>query len=540
MEDVAAFCSADGAVLVATRPSSPPRVSGTAMTIPVRRGSKAWCVVCGSTDIDGAGYCAGCGNRLRARRSTMPGSAGVRIGAFTVLRPHADGDLLVKDAAGETRLLVLGPKESMAAEARALTALGGPFPAVLEQGHVHDVGHFVLLSVDTVGATPVRDAPVSFAAGISLLRAALDLAGRIEALGLAWEPSPSDFYAWGGGARLSVTRARGVAKLRDGEPLNAKRVVEALAGTLLPTPFGMSSPGLIRLLLPRFNFSTLAVRSVESARDEVTRAESLVASKTDGAVAALCDPGLRRQHNEDATAVAHGELHGEPYAVLVVCDGVSSSSRADQASSMASKHTRDAIDAFVRAGVDVTGSATVAVGDAIRAAHRAVCEAKIDHGDGAPPGTTIVAALVHGRRLTVGWVGDSRAYWASADTAELVTTDHSWVNDALARGAVTTAEAMASPFAHALTKCLGPLENMSGGDAILEPDVRSLTLPGPCHLILCSDGLWNYFPSAQSIAAVVADAGKDADATAIARTLVCRALAEGGGDNVSVAVYAVP
>ena len=71
----------------------------------------------------------------------------------------------------------------------------------------------------------------------------------------------------------------------------------------------------------------------------------------------------------------------------------------------------------------------------------------------------------------------------------------------------------------------------------VEPDVRTKALPGPGHVILCTDGLWNYFPTAASVASLVRDAGPLADPSTIARFLVCQALAQGGGDNVSVAVY---
>jgi serine/threonine protein phosphatase PrpC len=177
---------------------------------------------------------------------------------------------------------------------------------------------------------------------------------------------------------------------------------------------------------------------------------------------------------------------------------------------------------------------------AIRAAHVAVCASHIEHGDTAPPGTTLVAALVHKRRLTVGWIGDSRAYWVSPSGSELLTHDHSWVNETVARGEMSESDALAAPLAHALTKCLGPLEVGDGKGKIeeVDPDIRVRQLPGPGHVVLCTDGLWNYFPSAPEIALLVRSAGDGAAPEAIARVLVNHALAKGGGDNVSVAVCA--
>ena len=121
----------------------------------------------------------------------------------------------------------------------------------------------------------------------------------------------------------------------------------------------------------------------------------------------------------------------------------------------------------------MTGGAARGVEDAIRAAHDAICAENIEYGDGSPPGTTLVAALIFGQTLTVGWVGDSRAYRVSeAGSDPLHDRDHSWINDVTANGGLSVAEAMQSPLAHALTRCLGPLDR---GDGIVQdvlPDVR--------------------------------------------------------------------
>jgi serine/threonine protein phosphatase PrpC len=323
--------------------------------------------------------------------------------------------------------------------------------------------------------------------------------------------------------------------LRD-EPFNAKRVLEALV-SLLPLPCGFGTPELVRLFLPAWNSSTPKTCSVVAAREVAERAEAVSLQRSTKTLAELCDPGLRRNHNEDSTGIAQGETAGEPWSVLVVCDGVSSSTHAEQASNIAAKVATSALAHFARSGDIMHEGVSSAVLAAIRAAHLAVCTSGIEYGDGAPPGTTIVAGVIFRKRLTVGWVGDSRAYWVSDQGAELCTTDHSWVNDTLARGEMTEAEAMASPLAHALTRCLGPLETGDGSVRDVEPDVRSKALPGPGHVVLCTDGLWNYFPTASLVAGLVRDAGVAADPSAIARFLVCQALSQGGGDNVSVAVY---
>jgi serine/threonine protein phosphatase PrpC len=125
-----------------------------------------------------------------------------------------------------------------------------------------------------------------------------------------------------------------------------------------------------------------------------------------------------------------------------------------------------------------------------------------------------------------------------------LTEDHSWANEAVARGEVTEAEAMRSPLAHALTRCLGPLEisdpevAAAGKRRIgdVHPDVRARDLPGPGWVVLCSDGFWNYFSSAKEVAALVRGVGASTPAV-LARRLVNHALARGGQDNTTALVY---
>lgn len=254
-------------------------------------------------------------------------------------------------------------------------------------------------------------------------------------------------------------------------------------------------------------------------------------------IGGLCDRGLERQRNEDAIALASGDENGGPWAVLVVCDGVSSSTNADVASRVASQAALDALVRYATSAEPPMLATDAAMAAALQAAHLAICCTPLARATPTPSGTTIVAALVSGGRLTLGWVGDSRAYWVSSGRGELLSRDHSWVNEVVLRGEMTEAEAMGAPLAHALTRCLGPLDRGPVELLALEPDVRVLDLLGPGHVILCTDGLWNYFPDAVQIAEMVRAAGPGATPGEIARCLVDRALASGGGDNVSVAVY---
>jgi serine/threonine protein phosphatase PrpC len=137
--------------------------------------------------------------------------------------------------------------------------------------------------------------------------------------------------------------------------------------------------------------------------------------------------------------------------------------------------------------------------------------------------------------VTVGWVGDSRAYWLAApdatEPARLLTVDHSWAVEMVGAGVLDVEEAMADPRAHAITRWLG-----AGGEP--EADVVTVRPAGPGLLLICSDGLWNYLPAAAELAEVALPALARGGPVAVARALTAIALDAGGRDNITV--VAVP
>ncbi|MBC8142757.1 MAG: protein phosphatase 2C domain-containing protein, partial [Armatimonadetes bacterium] len=259
-------------------------------------------------------------------------------------------------------------------------------------------------------------------------------------------------------------------------------------------------------------------------RDHIERALSL-------GFAGVTDRGQRHSKNEDDFAIS---LTDAGDAVLVVCDGVSSSEEADRASAIASKTMTE------RLGEPTTDAAN-AFRIAVAAANRAVSalHSSAPGATSAPPETTVVAAVVRNRDATIGWVGDSRAYWIDAadpEAARLLTHDHSWLNDVVDSGEMTREEAGNNRLAHAITRCLGASDDPESG----EPTVTAFVFPDTAgYLLLCSDGLWNYSETPQKIAELVRDAPQNEGAVGIARSLVDWANAQGGRDNITVTLLAV-
>ncbi|MFI0742191.1 protein phosphatase 2C domain-containing protein [Streptomyces sp. NPDC021100] len=259
-------------------------------------------------------------------------------------------------------------------------------------------------------------------------------------------------------------------------------------------------------------------------------------------VAAVSDRGLRHHRNEDAFAVSTTTQPDGGTAVLaVVCDGVSSAARSDEASTAASTGALASLEAALAAGTPPREATHRAILDAARAVdalaasgHRA--REHRHHQQENAPACTIVSAVVTGELLTVGWVGDSRAYWVPDDrTTEpaRLTEDDSWAAQMVAAGLLSEAEAYADERAHAITGWLG-------ADAYeVEPHTAAFQPDRPGVVIVCTDGLWNYAETAERMAAVVPSDARERPLET-ARRLVGYALDGGGHDNVTVAVLPFP
>jgi serine/threonine protein phosphatase PrpC len=262
-----------------------------------------------------------------------------------------------------------------------------------------------------------------------------------------------------------------------------------------------------------------------------------------GVAAGVSDRGRRHHRNEDALALRDlgpalgaglGGISGSAQygaAVAVVCDGVSSANRPDEASETAAETAAEALVVALRAA----NGPIPATREAIHAADQAVVGlAGAEETTRDAPACTLVSAVLTGGAVTVGWVGDSRAYWIprfrteSAPPTKL-TEDDSWLAQVLATGTLTPAEAAADRRAHAITAWLGE-------DATpLDPHVVTFVPEGPGVVVVCTDGLWNYLDNVDALAAALPTRALEAPLEA-ARRLVEIALNCGGRDNITVAV----
>jgi len=142
-------------------------------------------------------------------------------------------------------------------------------------------------------------------------------------------------------------------------------------------------------------------------------------------------------------------------------------------------------------------------------------------------GATVVAALVHGSRLWVVNVGDSRAYLLHGGRLERVSADHTLVQRQVDAGILSPAAARDHPGRHVLEQNLGRRPEV-------EPHLETRALGPGDVVLLCSDGLWGVVAEDRIAAILAADPPE-----AAVRRLVDLANEAGGPDNISAIVARV-
>ena len=248
----------------------------------------------------------------------------------------------------------------------------------------------------------------------------------------------------------------------------------------------------------------------------------------------LCHIGNVRERNEDSSFIFTAESGGQepllPTGLYIVADGMGGHHAGHEASKSAARlvaqHVLERIYVpLLRNSVAPGGYAPEPIGevmvDAVQTANHHIHNSDPEKSSG----TTLTAALILGKRLSIAHVGDSRAYLYSNSKLKLLTTDHSYVRRLQDAGQLTEEEAAVHPQRNMLYRAVG-----QGGD--LDIDAFTQTLPQQGKLILCSDGLWGLV-SDESIIEVVE---RDITLSAMADELITMARLAGGHDNITAII----
>jgi len=225
----------------------------------------------------------------------------------------------------------------------------------------------------------------------------------------------------------------------------------------------------------------------------------------------LSHPGRRRRRNEDAW-VCHPPL-------FAVADGMGGARGGEIASRVAA----------TALGEDVDGSGEARVVALIQEANRQVYERAREDSDASGMGTTITVALFEDGIVSIGHVGDSRAYLIRDRKVDQLTEDHSLVAELVRTGRLSPEEAETHPQRSVITRALGT-------DPDVDVDVFSVEAkPGDLFLI-CSDGLTSMVDDETILNTV--ELRRD-DLDGVAKELVAAANRSGGEDNITVVFFEV-
>ena len=238
-------------------------------------------------------------------------------------------------------------------------------------------------------------------------------------------------------------------------------------------------------------------------------------------IVARSDLGKIRGNNEDCVAF------DARLGIAALADGMGGPNAGEVASATA-------IDVVMQYVVEQSdrlhgGAAAETLRDALAAANRrvhALAESRREYNG---MGTTLVTAWVHDGTFIAAHVGDSRAYRFRRGELMRLTADHSLVQQLVAQGILSSAEARLAPNRNIVTRAIGI-------EADVECDVTEVDARDGDLFLLCSDGLTDMIDDA-AIAQLCARHA-DADVSLIADALIEAALGAGGFDNVSVIVIA--
>src|SRR3954469_22341294 len=222
------------------------------------------------------------------------------------------------------------------------------------------------------------------------------------------------------------------------------------------------------------------------------------------------DVGRQRESNEDALFVAP--------PMFAVADGMGGARAGEVASELATKAFEEHGESADPPERQLTALA--------QQANRSIYDLASSDDSLRGMGTTLTGAMVSGRDVAIGHVGDSRAYRLRDGELEQLTRDHSLVAELERTGQISPEAAEHHPQKSIITRALGP-----------EPDVEVDTYSVPARagdvFLLNSDGLTGMV-SDDELASILSKAPSLEDA---AQTLVRAANQNGGKDNITVVLF---
>ncbi|MBR4109388.1 MAG: Stp1/IreP family PP2C-type Ser/Thr phosphatase [Oscillospiraceae bacterium] len=195
---------------------------------------------------------------------------------------------------------------------------------------------------------------------------------------------------------------------------------------------------------------------------------------------ALTDPGCVRTQNQDAY---HIEQLDKNTLLCAVCDGMGGAKSGNVASSLAVDVFSQEVKRSWKSDMD-DQQVEQMLQSAVKLANFTVYDQAQQFAEFAGMGTTLVAVMIRGKRITVVNVGDSRCYSVNKKGIRQITQDHSLVQMMIAKGELSPEQAKNYPGKNLITRAIGT-------EPVVVCDFFHLKAEKGDCLLLCSDGLSN-------------------------------------------------
>lgn len=233
------------------------------------------------------------------------------------------------------------------------------------------------------------------------------------------------------------------------------------------------------------------------------------------------DVGRMRSNNEDAVLV-----HDEP-AVMVLADGMGGHQAGEVASHLATNHIDQNIRQWLGQCKEKTISKNLkkAISRFVNHASTIIFNQSYSNYEQRGMGTTVVVAVLHKSRMTIGHVGDSRAYLLRDGQLERLTKDHTKLQELMDDGVLKSDAPDCGNFKNMLTKAVGIMP-------YVDVEFIQYNVQADDVLLMCSDGLTDMLTDKEIEMVLL----RNSAPPETCNWLIAKANEAGGVDNISVAL----
>ncbi|MBP3239773.1 MAG: Stp1/IreP family PP2C-type Ser/Thr phosphatase [Oribacterium sp.] len=232
---------------------------------------------------------------------------------------------------------------------------------------------------------------------------------------------------------------------------------------------------------------------------------------------AKTDKGRKRRMNQDyvfATDQAIGTLPN----LFLLADGMGGHKAGDYASRFAVEEVKQYIS---DAPQDLPSIQLIQ--DAISDVNQRLYKLSLEDENLNGMGTTLVTAFIEGNNLTVGNIGDSRAYLIHGNSIRQITRDHSYVEEMIRRGFMRRGSMDYLNSRNIITRAVGI-------EPAVNADFFEVELTEGDFLLMCSDGLTNMVDN-ESIRNIIRERSSVSEKV---QALIDMANINGGKDNIGI------